>query len=172
MDNSIDSVTFYNVKPIKGVGRPFLIVVVSSKDHVQWSGEMYLLLHDQDCTVLTMVQDANGGAWKAAGLALTKETFRGELIQQARRLFSVYREDSGQDDQYGVLTGQIELTETELVELFSFWRQSPCSHRLQFIERNTSSEGLRQRLKIALSRQRLDDELQIIGPPTPPSSSA
>jgi hypothetical protein len=163
---------FYDVKPIRGVGRPFLIVVVSSKDGVQWSGEMYFLLHDKDCTVLTVVQEASASAWAEAGLSLTEKSFREELINQARRLFSIYREDSGQHDKHGILTGEIELTEAELTDLFSFWRQSPCSQRLQLIERNTSSAGLRGRLQVALSRQRLGDDLQITGPPTPPSSFA
>lgn len=171
-DTSTDSVTFYDVKPILGVGRPFLIVVVSSKDGVHWSGEMYFLLHDKSCTVLTVVQEASASAWPEAGLSLNESNFREELINQARRLFSIYREDSGQDERHGILAGEIELTEAELTDLFSFWRQSPCSQRLELIERNTSSAGLRQRLRIALSRQRLADDLNITGSPTPPNSFA
>jgi flagellar biosynthesis protein FliQ len=40
----VDAVSLYRVKPIIGVGTPFLIVAVTSPDARQWSGEMYLLL--------------------------------------------------------------------------------------------------------------------------------
>jgi hypothetical protein len=162
-------VSLYRVQPIIGVGTPLLIVAVTSIDRSHWNGEMYMLLYDRDCTILLEDRQADTALWAKASMTLNEVTLHDELVQQAKTLFSIYRHNRGEDERCGTSFDQIELTRVEVTELVSLWRQSPCSHRLEQIERQTISEQLRTRLKIALSRQKLSDDMAISRNPISPS---
>src|ERR1700729_2544694 len=112
-----DAVTVYFVDPIVSVGTPLLIVVVRSDNPKRWTGEMFLVLQDKDCTVLHRRLHADSSTWPACDLVLDESFIHQDLLQHARTLFSLFWEDSGRVQRYGLPSGPLELREIGLTGL-------------------------------------------------------
>jgi hypothetical protein len=144
----MDAVSFYHVEPLFAVGMPLLITAVMRNQNHQWTGEMYLLLQDKDCMVIDIAVRVDGNAWPQGDATLDEAFLRQELEQQARWRFSVYREEHGHDEKYGILTRPFDILEATPNALVAFWMQSPCGAKLELIRDKTSSEFLRKRIEL------------------------
>jgi len=152
----MDVVTFYHVEPIFAVGMPLLVTAVMEDEEHKWVGEMYLLLQDQDCTVIDIAVRVDGNAWPQSDATLNEEFLQQELEQQARWRFALYRQDRGHDEKYGMLTRPIMISKTTPNALVAFWMQSRCGEKLMLVSKRTSSSALRGRIELLKHIPRFD----------------
>jgi len=144
----MDAITFYHVEPLFAVGMPLLITAVMEDNNRKWTGEMYLLLQDKDCTVIHIAVRVDGNAWPKGDVTLNEEFLREELEQQARWRFALYRQDQGHDAKYGILTQPLAISKTNFNAVVAFWMRSRCGDRLNLIRDRTTSDSLRSRLAL------------------------
>lgn len=149
----MDTFAIYHVERWPGIGMPLLIMTIRHDAREQWTGEIYLVLEDAACTPLQDRIRHDGTTWPALGPQLDEIHLEGELLERARMMMGLHREDSGIDGKHGLLTHELQLGKTAANALGQFWMQNKCSNRLTEIRDNTKPGSLRAQLTRVTSRR-------------------
>lgn len=151
----MDSLTLYHVGQLPGIGTPLLITTLTEARPGEWTGEMYLLLEDDDRSVLqatfpTMRVTGNARPHDdASEQAILKQ----ELLIQADRRLGLYRQDHGHIE--GAHLSRMQVAQTNRNALVNFWTQSPSGGNLVAIRGQTKSPALREELDLVMSQPTL-----------------